>query len=50
MPEYLDTEKLFDHEKKLAENDEFEQIEIDENQMKLEMHKTRAGMALGDIL
>ena len=50
VPQLLDSKAMFDHQKLQNLEDEFELIEIDENEMKHEMHKDRAFMPLADIL
>ena len=50
MPELLEPSALFEHQKKKKQGDRFELIEIDENEMKNELHRSRANMSLGDIL
>ena len=50
MPEYLDSKTIYDHQREQNQDDKFELIEIDENEHKNELHKSRAGMPIGDIL
>ncbi len=50
MPDLLDSKALFDHQKNQSLEDEFELIEIDENEIKNELHRSRANMPLADIL
>ena len=44
MPQLLDSKALFDHQRMQNLEDEFELIEIDENEMKNELHRSRANM------
>ena len=50
MPQLLDSKALFEHSKKAYQHDKFELIEIDENEMKNELQKSKASMPLGEIL
>lgn len=50
MPLLLDSKALFDYHKEHNLDDQFELIEIDENEMKHAMHVNRSNMPLSGIL